>query len=330
MRALLALGLLIGLAAPAAADVAVCNRTSYLLDVAIAFESGGAAATRGWFAIEPGQCRAVLQGDPPGERLLLHASAPPVYSDSPFARAGHAELCVSETDFLISGGACTGKGERKVRFTEIKPSQVDGQWVATLAEEADYSAEQSRLAAIQRLLAMAGYEPGPVDGIAGALTDAAVAQFSKDAKLGTDAAASPAFLDALVEAAKKASGNGLVWCNETSFSIMAALGLEEKGALVTRGWYRIEAGRCFRPDIAATKIRRIYSFAEAVDAQGLPVRQGDALLAWGGGLQLCTRNTRFEISDHANCTQRGLTVHGFAGVSLDKAGNATVRFRTGR
>lgn len=330
MRALLALGLLIGLAAPAAADVSVCNRTSYLLDVAIAFESGGAAATRGWFAIEPGQCRQVLQGDPPGERLLLHASAPAFYPDSPFARVGHAELCVSEADFLIRGGACTGTGERKVRFTEIKPTQVDGQWIANLAEEADYTAEQSRMAAIQRLLSMAGYEPGPVDGVAGAMTDAAVAQFSKDARLGADAIASPAFLDSLVEAAKKASNSGLVWCNETSYAIMAALGLEEKGALVTRGWFRIDAGRCFRPDITATKIRRIYSYAEAVDVQGLPVRQGDAMLAWGGGLQLCTRNTRFEISDHANCTQRGLTVHGFAGVSLDKAGNATVRFRAAK
>ncbi|MGA8948904.1 MAG: DUF1036 domain-containing protein [Pseudolabrys sp.] len=59
---------------------------------------------------------------------------------------------------------------------------------------------------------------------------------------------------------------------------MASLGIVEMGAIVTRGWYRVEAGQCVRPDVRGDPYK-LYSYAEAIDTNGRPVKRGDAPLA---------------------------------------------------
>ncbi len=76
---------------------------------------------------------------------------------------------------------------------------------------------------------------------------------------------------------------------------MAAIGIEDGNAITTRGWYRVEPGRCLRPDIAGTP-KRVFSFAEAVDANGQTLTSGGKPLAWGGGTTLCTRPARFDTT----------------------------------
>ena len=94
---------------------------------------------------------------------------------------------------------------------------------------------------------------------------------------------------------------------------MASLGIVEMGAIVTRGWYRIDAGQCVRPDLRGDP-HRLYSYAEAVDGNGRTVKRGDAPLAWGGNVALCTRDGRFELADHKDCAARGLNSAGFAAI----------------
>jgi uncharacterized membrane protein len=314
-------------ASPARADLQLCNRTSYVVETAIGIEDKGAAATRGWFRVDPGQCRPVMQGKVEAERVYVHARALPVYGASPTAQAGHVDLCIAEGTFLIAGARLCGKPEQRlVRFTEVKPTESEQGLVLSLAEEADYAPEQARLAGIQRLLVIAGYDANPVDGIEGRKTEAAIAQFVKDRRLPSEAAAAPAFFDMLVDAVKQGDGIGFAWCNETAHTVMAAFGVEEKGAIVTRGWYRIEAGKCLRPDVAG-KPRRLYSFGEAVDGGGQVVRRGDKPLAWGGSTVLCTRNVKFELADHKDCPGKGLAPAGFAAIDLTGRSGATVRFR---
>jgi uncharacterized membrane protein len=69
------------------------------------------------------------------------------------------------------------------------------------------------------------------------------------------------------------------------------------------------------------------SYAEAVDAAGAVIEKKGRPLAWGGTTQLCVRNSRFEIRDHADCAARGLTPQGFTMVELTQRTGATVRFR---
>jgi uncharacterized membrane protein len=107
---------------------------------------------------------------------------------------------------------------------------------------------------------------------------------------------------------------------------MAALGVEDKGAVTTRGWYRVAPGKCLRPDLMG-RPSRLYSFGEAVGADGQPLTHGDRPASWGGASILCTRNVKFELVDHKDCAGQGLTPAGFATVELNGRTGARLRFK---
>src|SRR4051812_8415659 len=327
-RALLAATAILSLTAPSRADLQFCNKTSYVLDVALALEEKDAAATRGWFRVDPGACKGVLQGALTAEKIYLHARALAAYGPSPLPQTGHADFCVADGNFVIAAAkSCqTRSGQRLARFSQIKPSESEQTLTALLGEEADYDPAQARLAGIQRLLVVAGYDANPIDGLEGKKTTAALDQFLKDRRLPTDAASGAGFFQTLLETVKQADGVGFSWCNETSHPVMAALGVDENGAVVTRGWYRVDAGKCVQPGLPG-KPARLYSFAEAVDREGQSLKRSDRLLTWGGPMQLCTRDVRFEISEQTNCGAQGLTATGFAVIDMAGKQGATVRFR---
>ncbi|WP_068032380.1 DUF1036 domain-containing protein [Rhodoplanes sp. Z2-YC6860] len=323
----------------ARADLQICSRMSYVVETAIAIEDKGAAATRGWFRIDPGQCRTVIQGDVPGQgtgqALYIHARALPIYGGSPLPQNGHAEFCIgSESFVLTTAQSCNRTGQRMARFTAVKPSPTDKGLAVYLAEDAEYTDEQARDAGIQRLLVIAGYDANPIDGIRAGKTDVALAQFIIDNKLENTAAGRQDFFDVLMAAAQKPSTAGFSWCNETRNTVMAAVGVEEQGNIVTRGWYRVAPGKCLRPDVSG-KPRRLYSFGEAIGPDNQPLRDpartagqnAASNLSWGGSTILCTRSSRFELSDHRDCGSNGLTATGFATVELSPTGATTVQFK---
>ena len=314
--------------APARADVQLCNRMSYVVETAVGIEDKGAAATRGWFRIDPGQCRVVMQGEVQAESLYVHARALPVYGASPLPQGGHADLCVANENFILaSARACSARsGQKLVRFTAVKPSETEKGLTAYLAEEAEYTDDQARDAAIQRLLNIAGYDVSPIDGIRGSKTDAALLQFIADNKLTPTAAGRSDFFDVLIAAAQQPDGIGFAWCNETSYVVMAALGAEENGAVVTRGWYRVEPGKCLRPEVRG-QLRKLYSFAEAIGPNGQPLQRAERRMAWGGETILCTRNVKFELVEHKDCAAQGLTSAGFATVELGGRSGTKLRFK---
>jgi uncharacterized membrane protein len=327
-RALLALAIGLTLTAPARADFQFCNKTSYVLDLALALEEKEAAATRGWFRVDSGACKSVLQGAITADKVYVHARALPVYGPSPLPQAGHADFCIADGNFVIAAAkACQSRtGQRLARFSQIKPSESDQGLTAYLGEEADYDPQQARLAGIQRLLVVAGYDANPIDGLEGKKTTTALDQFLKDRRLASESAGGTAFFQTMLDSMKAADGVGFSWCNETPHAVMAALGVDENGAVTTRGWYRVDAGKCVKPDLPA-KPARLYSFAEAVDKEGQALKRGDKLLVWGGPTQLCTRDVRFEISEQKNCSAQGLTAAGFAVIDMAGKQGATVRFR---
>jgi uncharacterized membrane protein len=130
----------------------------------------------------------------------------------------------------------------------------------------------------------------------------------------------------MLDSVKQADGLGFSWCNETPYAVMAALGVDENGATITRGWYRVDAGKCVKPELPASPAK-LYSFAEAVDKEGAALKRADRLLVWGGPMQLCTRDVRFEISEQRSCAAQGLTATGFAVIDMAGKPGATVRFR---
>jgi uncharacterized membrane protein len=312
-------------AMPAHAELNLCNRTSYRLETAIGLEKRAHVATRGWFRIDPGQCRQVVAGALDVDMVYVHARTPPLYGRAPMPQTGQAELCIRDGNFEIANARGCPLSQQ-VRFTAARPSESAKGPTVNLAEEADYDDAQARLAGIQRLLTIAGYGAYPIDGVDGTKTQAALTKFLNDRKLPTDASSKPEFFDALLAAAANPEGIGFSWCNDTRYTVMASLGIVEMGAIVTRGWYRVAAGQCLRPDLRGDP-HRLYSYAEAVDGNGRTIRHGDAVLSWGGTVALCIRDGKFELSNHKDCAARGLNSAGFVVIDVGGKPATTVRFK---
>ena len=107
---------------PAYAELTLCNRTSYRLDAAIGLEKRANVATRGWFRIDPGACRQVVDGALDADMVYVHARTPPVYGSAPMPQAGHAELCIRDGDFEIANARGCPVSQQ-ARFTAAQPSE---------------------------------------------------------------------------------------------------------------------------------------------------------------------------------------------------------------
>ena len=316
---------LLASAAPARADLKLCNRMSYVVEAAIGIDDKATTATRGWFRIDPAACRVVMQGKLTAERILLNARALGLYGASPIPQNGSDTLCVAQDNFVIAAARQCRTGQTPASFTQITPKETDdGNLVAYLAEDSDYDDEQARLAGIQRLLVIAGYDAAPIDGVDGPKTQAALTAFLKSRGMTPDTVQAPNFFSLMIDAVQSPSSTGLIWCNDTPHKVMAAVATDDGKAVVSRGWYRIDPGKCLHPDVTGQP-KRIFSFAEAVDAENRTVKFKDKPLNWGGATQLCTRENKFEISEQGDCGTRGLASAGFAAVDMS-GGGKTLRF----
>ncbi len=310
---------------PAFADLKLCNRMSYVVEAAIGIDDKAATATRGWFRIDPATCRVVAQGTLNADRILLNARALPVYGASPIPQNGSDTLCVAQGNFVIAAARQCRSGQTPTPFTQVTPSRTDdGNLVAYLAEDSEYDDEQARLAGIQRLLVIAGYDAAPIDGVDGPKTQAALAAFLKSRGLTQAVVQSQNFFTTMIDAVQSPSATGLTWCNDTPHKIMAAVATDDGKQVVSRGWYRIEPGKCLHPDVSGTP-KQVFSFAEAVDSENRTIRLKDKPLNWGGTTAFCTRESKFETNEQGDCSNRGFAATGFVAVDLS-GGGKTIRF----
>ena len=317
--------ILLSTVAPAHADLKLCNRMSYVVEAAIGIDDKAATATRGWFRIDPAACRVVVQGTLTADRILLNARALGVYGASPIPQNGKDTLCVAPDNFVIAAARQCRAGQTPAAFTQIIPTATDdGNLVAYLAEDSEYDDEEARLAGIQRLLLIAGYDAAPIDGVDGPKTQAALAAFLKSRGLTPDVVQAPNFFATMIDAVQTPSSTGLTWCNDTPHQVMAAVATDDGKTVISRGWYRIEPGKCLHPDVVG-QARQIFSFAEAVDADNRTIKLKDRPLNWGGATRLCTRENKFEINEQGDCGGRGLATTGFAPVDISSGGK-TLRF----
>ncbi len=178
--------------------------------------------------------------------------------------------------------ASAAPARRPAPFTQITPTQTDdGNLVAYLAEDSEYDDEQARLAGIQRLLVIAGYDAAPIDGVDGPKTQGALAAFLKSRGLPPTSCSRRISSATMIDAVQAPSSTGLTWCNDTPHKVMAAVATDDGKAVTSRGWYRIEPGKCLHPDVTGQP-KQVFSFAEAVDADNRTIRLKDKPLNWGG------------------------------------------------
>jgi uncharacterized membrane protein len=310
---------------PAYADLKLCNRMSYVVEVAIGIDDKAATATRGWFRIDPAACRVVVQGTLTADRILLNARALGVYGSSPIPQNGGDTLCIAPDNFVIAAARQCRAGQTPAPFTQISPTRTDdGGLVAYLAEDSEYDDEQAKLAGIQRLLVIAGYDAAPIDGVDGPKTQGALAAFLKNRGLTPEIVQAPNFFATMIDAVQSPSSTGLTWCNDTPHKIMAAVATDDGKTVISRGWYRVDPGKCLHPDVTGSP-KQIFSFAEAVDAENRALKFKDKPLNWGGAKELCTRESKFETTEQGDCGSRGFAATGFAVVDM-ASGGKTLRF----
>ncbi len=327
-------GLLLGLSQPVRAagpsEYQLCNNTSYIVDSAIGIEFQDATATQGWFRVYPGSCRSILSNTQQGERYFIHTRTPVIYDRMSEPAAISRMLCIRDENFLFAGAEkCPGEKGSLAPFSRILPGEGNDVSTVTLTEEAGYSQDSARIAGIQRLLTLAGQDPGAIDGQSNAQTDNAIDIIRQQSNLAENADDATLFVT-LISAALNAGGStGLTICNETSWQILAAIGTLADTIIVSQGWFQLPANRCTKVLRTALKGDEIQIFAEAIDENGRPASVGGNLLRWGGETRLCTKSIRFEISDHKECELRGLESTPFRQYTLEGAQGRVIWLREG-
>jgi hypothetical protein len=149
---------------------------SYVVEVAIGIDDKAATATRGWFRIDPaglprGAAGCADRRSYPLEcaraRRLRRLADPAERQRHAVHRAG----AISSSRPPASAAA-TRRPQPSRKSPRQRPTTAI--WSAYLAEDSEYDDEQARLAGIQRLLVIAGYDAAPIDGVDGPKTQSAL------------------------------------------------------------------------------------------------------------------------------------------------------------
>ena len=107
----------------ARAELILCNRTSYRLEAAIGLEKRVTIATRGWFRVDPGDCRQVAEGAVDTDMVYLHVRTPPTYGSAPMP-PGRVELCLRDGDFEIANARGCPVNEQAHSAPRIRPTRL--------------------------------------------------------------------------------------------------------------------------------------------------------------------------------------------------------------
>ncbi|MBZ0215188.1 MAG: DUF1036 domain-containing protein, partial [Fimbriimonadaceae bacterium] len=284
----------------------------------------------GWFRVYPGSCRSILSNTRAGERYFLHTRTPVIYDKMPEQPAISRMLCVREENFLLAGAeSCHEDSDTLVAFSGVSPGEGNSVSTITLTEESEFSSAQARIAGFQRLLALAGHDPGPIDGSMSAKTELALGIVRNQNNLPPDTPDAKLFAN-LVSAALNAGGaTGLTICNETRWQTLAAVAMPSGETIRSQGWFQLPANRCTKVLRIALKGDAIHIFAEAIDNNGRPVSIDGTLIRWQGEALYCTKSIRFDISDHTDCEARGLEATGFRSYPLDGTTGRVIWLREG-
>ena len=127
--ALLAGGLLAG-AAPAWADLRMCNTTGSRVGVAIGYRDAQGWVTEGWWNIAPRACETLLRGTLAARFYYVHA----VDYDKGGEWTGKSVMCVRNKEFTIRGiEDCLARGYDRAGFFEVDTGEQKS-WTIQLTD----------------------------------------------------------------------------------------------------------------------------------------------------------------------------------------------------
>lgn len=124
--------LLLGaMAAPAMADLKMCNNTASRVGVAIGYKDKEGWASEGWWTIEPQKCLTLLKGPLIARYYYVYA----VDYKEGGSWGGKSMMCIRDKIFTIRGiDDCQGRGYQKMGFFEVDTGEeID--WTVSLSGE---------------------------------------------------------------------------------------------------------------------------------------------------------------------------------------------------
>lgn len=169
------------------ARIEVCNQTDLVLMVVVGYDTAeDRTATEGWWRIYPGMCEvpvdvAFLKGS-----YFVHAESNPrsTMPDDAFSWGDGTPLCVKLNDFRLPNGKQCGEEDLAVSFNKINKNWDNVNVVDIYHPERSYENQfRTKIAGIQRLLSIIGYDVGSIDGVVGEKTGLALNEIASQNKV---------------------------------------------------------------------------------------------------------------------------------------------------
>ena len=308
-------------AGSAQAEFKFCNKTSYVLRAAVAYEDSD-WVSKGWKTLMPGKCAEVVSGNLRQDTYYTYAESVSGHKGGIKYFAGTEPFCLgTKNDFSIEGrDNCGESGHLEGKFVAVDVSG-EKSWTTTFTEPKKFNQKMAQIAGVQRLLADIGLDPGRIDGELGEKTRQAIAAFKRARGITVGGLVSEELFAALSkEVASGGDDLGYKFCNQTQERVWAAIGFQKKSEWISRGWWAIEPGDCAKVIKDALTEQNYYVHA-LVDRQ-----DGEHILS-GGQQELCTAEVKFDIKGREDCEVRGYTSAGFGKVETGKSKSWTQTFR---
>ncbi len=125
-----ALTLLAGAAAPASANLKLCNATGSRVGIAIGYRDDNGWATEGWWNVSSQTCETLLKGAVPSRYIYVHA----VDYDRGGAWVGKNFMCTHDKTFAIRGAeSCRERGYKRTGFFEVDTGDAK-EWTIRLTD----------------------------------------------------------------------------------------------------------------------------------------------------------------------------------------------------
>jgi uncharacterized membrane protein len=287
-------------AAPAHAELTVCNQTSYVLYTAIGYQEKADALTQGWARIIPGKCANIFPGPLTSPAYYLYAKSSQAHSGPARAWGGTVRLCAKTTNFVLHEPLIMDTCPEDSFIMPFSRVENKGKrnWTAILTESAAIASfDLARQAGIVRLLIDSGYKITDAKS-----ADAALKSFYQRMKLSAHASNADQF-DALETLAlKSAAPTGYSICNDSSGEIYAAIGVQNQAAWASRGWWKVAPGGCARVLTQPLSFDKVFLFVQGHNNPRLV----------SGPAKFCVADVEYETSQRQNCSSKGLSEMGFA------------------
>jgi uncharacterized membrane protein len=128
-----ALGVLVAcaaIAAPARADLKLCNSTASRVGVAIGYQDPSGWATEGWWNVASQTCETLLKGPVPSRFVYVHA----IDYDRGGEWGGKNDMCTADKSFAIRGVQdCPKRGYKRTGFFEVDTGEAK-EWTIRLTD----------------------------------------------------------------------------------------------------------------------------------------------------------------------------------------------------